>query len=60
MPEPANDDGSPIRCSTCGAEGELTAADGALHLSEGFEMVDGTPMCRCGGMAGIALPTSHG
>jgi hypothetical protein len=53
---PANDDGLPLECGSCGATGELAAVDGALSPSDGFVMVDGSPQCRCGGLAGLRLP----
>ena len=53
--EPANDDGLPIECASCGATGELVATDDALVASAGFEMVDGSPQCSCGGLAGMRM-----
>lgn len=52
-PTPANDDGLPLECLSCGATGELVADTDQLRASDGFEMIDGTPWCRCGGLAGM-------
>lgn len=57
LPTPANDDGLPIECASCGATGELAVADGALRPSSGFEMLDGMPVCDCGGL--VAMRAAH-
>lgn len=51
----ANDDGLPIECGACERVGEIAVIDGALVASAGFDLVDGSPVCACGELAGMRI-----